>query len=85
MLNKGATVAGRHKSYTARGIKRLPCSVKGCTNKAHAEWRICADGNLARPICRKHDVAINETIMRYVFGNDREMDLARYRQKVLAA
>lgn len=75
---------GRRRSYTARGIKRLPCCVQGCKNQAHAEWRICADDRLARPICKQHDVAINETVMRLVFGSSREADLRKYREKVLA-
>jgi len=78
-----AKPAGRRRSYTARGITRLTCCVRGCTNKAKFEWRICADDNLARPICSEHDVALNTLVMRWAFQNTREPDIARYRQRVL--
>ena len=79
-LNKPA---GRRKSYTQRGIERMTCCVDGCTNKARYEWRICADGNMARPICPDHDVALNQLVMRWAFRDTREADIKRYRQKVL--
>lgn len=74
--------AGRRKSYTQRGIRRLTCCILGCRNQAEHEWRICADGNKARPICAAHDVALNTLVMRWAWADTRESDIARYRQRM---
>ena len=58
----------RTKPYTARGIRRLTCFRKGCTNKAHAQWTICADGNRPRPICQPCDHELNAMVTLWAFG-----------------
>lgn len=75
--------AGRRKPYTQRGIERLTCCIDGCNARARFSWQICADGNVNRPICPEHDVALNQLVMRWAFRDTREADINRYRQKVL--
>lgn len=74
---------GRKEPYTEIGIRRMTCARDGCTNKAHAQWQICADGNTYRPICKACDVLMNEVAMTLMFGDRRKKDLAAYREKVL--
>jgi hypothetical protein len=73
----------RKKPYTARGIKRVPCSRHGCGKPGYASWNICSDGGQMRVFCAECDVGMNELAMRYAFGDTREDDLAAYRAKVL--
>ncbi len=72
----------RRIPYTVRGISRVPCA--RCKSPARYQWQICADGNVFRGLCPSCDVAINEIVMRFVFGDTREEDLQRYRQEKLA-
>lgn len=74
----------RRTPYTEVGICRVKCAVVGCDNRAAHQWQICADGNRWRPICKAHDVAINEAVMRLVFGREASKGpMTRYREKVL--
>lgn len=74
----------RRTPYTEAGIKRVKCAVIGCAEPAAHQWQICADGNRWRPICRAHDVAINEVVMRLVFGRKAAKEpLARYRKRIM--
>lgn len=75
----------RFRSYTAAGIRRVPCV--RCGRPGHAAWNICADNVGDRPqlrvLCAECDVEMNEMAMRWAFGYTREKDLRRYREKVL--
>jgi hypothetical protein len=71
---------GRRKPYTEIGIRRMPCA--RCGKPSRFQWQICADGRLFRPLCAECDVELNEMVMRWVWGDLREADIARYRQKV---
>ncbi len=75
--------AGRRKPYTQLGIVRMTCCVRGCRRKAKFQWQICADRNIWRPLCAKHDVELNTMVMRWAFGRTREADIARYRRIAL--
>lgn len=75
---------GRRKPYTAIGIARMKC-IRGCGRRAAFQWQICADGNVYRVVCRECDVALNEMVTRWAWGNRREEDLQRYRKKVLGS
>lgn len=70
---------GRKEPYTQTGIRRMPCV--RCRAPAQTQWQICADGRLHRPICNDCDVALNELVMRWVWGDAREDDLRRYREQ----
>jgi hypothetical protein len=71
----------RRKPYTWRGIRRKPCV--RCGAPARYQWQICADGRQFRPLCAECDVAMNELVMRWVWGDTREDDIKRYREMVL--
>jgi hypothetical protein len=73
---------GRKKPYTQIGISRMPCV--RCGKPAHVQWQICADDRLYRTLCRSCDVELNELVMRWVWGDAREDDLKRYREKMEA-
>jgi len=72
----------RRKPYTARGINRVPCAK--CGAPSTAEWRICAD-NAYRGLCSKHDLELNELVMKWAFGNSRDDALIAYRKSKTAA
>lgn len=71
----------RTKPYTETGIRRVPCA--RCGAPSRYQWQICADNRVFRGVCIECDVALNETAMRFMFGDTREADLAAYRAKVL--
>ncbi len=73
---------GRARDYTEAGIRRVPCCVNGCRNKARFQWRICADGNRARALCAAHDVELNEMVLRWAFGRSAASKARAYRRKV---
>lgn len=73
----------RRKPYTEIGIRRMRCA--RCGAKAQYQWQICADRRQYRPLCAACDVALNELVMRWVWGDAREDDLRRYREEKLAA
>lgn len=56
----------RTKPYTALGIRRAKCI--RCDAPAYAQWQICADDRVFRPICTDCDIGINDLVMNYVFG-----------------
>ena len=57
---------GRNKPYTTMGIKRLPCSKAGCSNKALTQWQICSDRNLYRPLCAECDIKLNNLVREFM-------------------
>lgn len=73
---------GRRQPYTVIGLARLPCV--RCGKPARFQWQICADDRLYRPVCLACDVELNALVMRWAWGDAREADLERYRERVLA-
>lgn len=75
----------RFEPYTAIGIKRRPCI--RCGKPGHASWNICADkvGSRTqyRVLCAECDVELNEIVMRWAFGDEREEVVLAYRERVL--
>lgn len=71
----------RRKPYTDRGISRVACA--RCGEPSRFQWQICADGNQFRGICEECDVALNETVMRFMWGASRDADIDAYRSKVI--
>lgn len=61
---------GRKKPYTAIGIARIKCAVRGCNNKSKYQWNSCANGGQYMGICQMHDIALNDLVLRF-FGFDR--------------
>lgn len=70
---------GRRKPYTAAGIRRLPCF--RCGAPAVHQWNVCADGNLFRPLCLECDIALNQTVLRFMNDPDRAAKLKAYRKR----
>jgi len=73
---------GRKKPYSMIGIGRVPCS--RCGKPSRTQFQICADRRIYRPFCTECDIALNELVMRWVWGDTREDDLKRYREKMEA-
>lgn len=73
----------RTKPYTAEGIKRVNCCVKGCTQKAHAQWQICADSHVYRPICLDHDVELNRMTLEWIGDPDVEAKMTKYEDSLI--
>lgn len=73
-------MTGRKQPYTETGIKRLPCA--RCGKPASEQWKICADGNLWRPICVACDIGLNDAVLRYMRDGDRKAKMAVYRNKM---
>lgn len=71
----------RRKPYTERGISRIACARCGASSRF--QWQVCADGNQYRGLCVDCDVALNETVMRFMWGTSRDSDLDAYRSKVI--
>lgn len=67
---------GRKKPYTTIGIKRLQCV--RCGMPAISQWKICADGNVYRPICVTCDIALNRMVLLFMGFYDTEIKMARY-------
>lgn len=72
----------RRQPYSEKGISRVPCAK--CGKPSRYQWTICADWSQYRGLCAEHDIEANELLMRWVWGDTREDDLRRYREKVLA-
>jgi hypothetical protein len=70
---------GRRKPYTRIGIARLPCF--RCGSKASAQWQICADGNLRRPICTPCDIDLNRIVLAWAGDPDAAAKIAAYARK----
>lgn len=68
---------GRRKPYTQRGVEQLPCC--RCGAPAHAQWQVCADGNLNRPICLRCDIELNKMVLQWLGDPDWEAKIAKYR------
>lgn len=66
----------RKTPYTEIGISRVPCA--RCSKPSRYQWQICADKRVFRGICTECDIELNTMVMRWVFGNTREEDIASY-------
>jgi hypothetical protein len=83
-------VKRRVKPYTDEGIRRARCAFHGCKERGHAQWNACAlkteTGLMTYwALCKKHDVALNELAVRFVFGVTPEIEtkLKDYRLTIL--
>lgn len=52
--------SNRKTPYTSKGLSRLKCVRCG------AQWQICSDGNIYRPLCRDCDIALNKLVLEWV-------------------
>lgn len=66
----------RTKPYSEIGIRRVPCA--RCGKPSRYQWQICADDNVYRGLCPDCDVELNTMVMRWVWGDTREADIAAY-------
>jgi hypothetical protein len=70
----------RRTPYTEIGIKRVKCfRFATCGNKAEFQWTICSDGNVFRPICKACDIALNETVLKFMGFKDWQEKLTAYK------
>lgn len=58
----------------------MPCF--RCGERASAQWQVCADGGVYRPLCRDCDIALNELVLRWVVDPGAEAKLAAYRDRL---
>lgn len=73
----------RKKPYTVIGVRRLKCF--RCGSPAEAQWQICSDGNVYRPICVACDIALNEVVLRFMRFRDWRSKIRAYRQRLFPA
>ena len=67
----------RKTPYTEIGIKRLKCF--RCSNPATFQWQICSDNNIFRPICLECDIALNETVLKFMKFNNWKEKIEQYK------
>ncbi len=54
----------RRKPYTEKGISRVPCFK--CGKPSTLQWQICALGNEYKGLFTECDIALNETVLRFM-------------------
>lgn len=64
------------KPYTDIGVRRLRCF--RCGEKAHRQWKICADGSQYRPICLPCDIALNNMVLKFMGDPKRDEKMRAY-------
>lgn len=69
---------GRKKPYTNGEIARRKCF---CGGQAVYQWNCCANGNRWVPVCREHDIQLNEVAMAVMQIPGRARLLAAYRRR----
>lgn len=69
----------RTKPYTQIGISRVPCA--RCGLPSRYQWQICADNRVFRGLCEGCDIELNALVMRWVWGDTREADIAAYAEQ----
>jgi hypothetical protein len=74
---------GRKKPYTQIGIRRLNCSVAGCTNRAEHQWNCCANENRWMPICLEHDVDLNTRTLQWLGHPEADRLAAEYAARTM--
>jgi hypothetical protein len=75
----------RRTPYTAIGIRRVKCAVRGCRRRGYASWQVCADGRAHRALCWVHDIAINRLVLEWVGDRHAHRKMVRYEAKVIRA
>jgi hypothetical protein len=69
---------GRKEPYTVSEIKRKTCF---CGKRAIFQWQCCANGNRWVPLCREHDIQLNEIAMAIMQIPGRRELLTKYRRQ----
>jgi hypothetical protein len=73
----------RRTPYTAIGIRRVKCSMRGCRRKGYATWQVCADGRVFRALCWIHDIALNRLVLEWIDDPAIAQKMARYEASVI--
>ena len=76
------TSKGRKIPYTDVGITRMNCFRKGCNNKAKYQWKICAAGNLWRPICKECDIILNKLVLDFFCFENKDKMIEKYKEEI---
>lgn len=66
----------RRRPYTAIGIRRKKCF--RCGAPAAAQWQVCADNNVFRPLCASCDVELNRLVLVWMNHPEAEALIQRY-------
>ena len=69
----------RHKPYSARGIRRVPCF--RCGAPSEHQWHICADGNRPRGLCAACDIALNDLVLKFMGDPERRKKMTAYTKR----
>jgi hypothetical protein len=59
---------GRVKPWGPRAIHKQKCAI--CGEPAKAQWSMCALGNRYVPVCAKHDIEINSTLVGKILKDE---------------
>lgn len=71
---------GRKKPYTAIGISRVKCAKSRCEKPGESQWQCCALANRWFPLCREHDVELNELACTFLMGCKAKPIMTAYRK-----
>lgn len=69
---------------TVHTIKRRRCA-RCHRTPGYATWECCADGNLARVLCLRCDMALNRLVLRWMRDRRAKQKMAAYVRKVMKA
>ena len=70
----------RKKPYTVIGIRRIKCF--RCGGAATQQWQICSDDNNYRGICLNCDIALNETVLKFMKFPNWEEKMDAYKKRM---
>lgn len=73
----------RRKPYTAIGIRRVKCAMRGCRRKGYATWQVCADGRVYRALCWQCDCALNRLVLEWIGDPHAHRKMLRYEASVI--
>ncbi len=64
---------GKTESYSVEEIMKAECFRCG-KSPCYAQWNICSDGNVNRPICFNCDMELNEMVLRFMRFSEYNID-----------
>ena len=74
----------RRKPYTATGIRRAKCCK--CGAQGFSTWQACADDQIYRVLCKRHDIELNRLSVTFALGKEAaKPKIEAYRKKMESA
>lgn len=51
-----------------------------CGKRATESWNICADGNKIKYVCRKHNIELNELVLKFMGFRNWKAKMKKYKK-----